>query len=314
VFAEILKQYDELIHSLDSISIRTAIDTFRKINFKRTKLLEELTLQNKIDADQKARELVKTYVASGGDEDFFEQIAVIRLQTHISYNERFNNDCKYWEGIIDKKEEQFNFLLKSILTKKQIELGCYKNQKLLWTPIKVEPLQNRICLIMKQPVEVGEFHKRAYTTVEDEDEFGCAEQACNWKDSDICKYLNSNFFENVFSDEEKDLFVKTKRHINEGDYLIHNDISENYIFLLDLNEFLTLPLEIQICDAISEYSFWWLCEQHSRGWYETSELPKVYAVECCSAKLIDKFPNDIGLIRPCITVDLDKFIESEGCL
>ena len=82
------------------------------------------------------------------------------------------------------------------------------------------------------------------------------------------------------------------------------------MFLLDLDEFLMLPSEIQNSETTVEGEFYWLAEQKSRGWDDTGELPQIYVVECNSGKLSNRSGTNSGLVRPGITISLDYFKEN----
>lgn len=82
------------------------------------------------------------------------------------------------------------------------------------------------------------------------------------------------------------------------------------MFLLDLDEFLMLPAEIQSRETTAEGGFYWLAEQKSRGWDDTGELPQIYVVECDAVKLSNRAGNNSVLVRPGITISLDYFKEN----
>lgn len=118
------------------------------------------------------------------------------------------------------------------------------------------------------------------------------------------------FYEQAFSNEEKARILKVKRHINKEDFLISNDISKDFIYLLNFKEFFTLATDLKVCETKPDCNIWFLSEQKSHGWYDTGELPEIYAVECATGKLTDSTADKPGLIRPSVTVDLNKLLNN----
>ena len=163
-------------------------------------------------------------------------------------------------------------------------------------------------MFLKEPQYQTVFKDNGYTDIDDDEM--CPELSCSWMGSDVRKYLNTKGYSDTFSDAEKQFILKTRRHLNKDDFVIPNDISEDYVFLLDLEEFLMLPIEIQICGANVECNFYWLAEEKSRGWDDTGELPQIYAVECDTGKLSNRAGTDSGLVRLGITISLDYFKEN----
>lgn len=305
MFSEILRRYDELISKLDLYSVQKCVDAFLEINRSRLENKKDLSAKNEFEAYKRAQQLVKEFLASDDDSNFFAKIEEIRRKTLAEYAERFENKCKQWDAILDKKEEQFTLLLKERLAKKPIVFGSSDDKKLEWFVIGVDPFQSTVKLFLKEPQHQTVFKDNGYTD-SDDDEMS-PELACSWMGSDIRRYLNIKGYNNAFSDAEKQFVLKTRRHINKNDFVIPNDISEDYVFLLDLDEFLMLPVEIQRCDTNVGCDFYWLAEQKSHGWDDTGELPQIYVVECDTGKLSNKAANNRGLVRPGITISLDYF-------
>ena len=251
---------------------------------------------------------MKEFLASDDDSDFFAKIEQIRNRTLAEYTECFENKCRQWDEILNNKEEQFVLLLKERLAKKPIGFGSYGNKKLEWFVIGVDPFQSTVKLFLTEPKHQTVFKDNGYTDTDDDEM--CPELACSWTGSDVRKYLNTQGYNNAFSDAEKKFVLKTRRHINKNDFVIPNDISEDYVFLLDLDEIHMLPVEIQRCDTDVGCDFYWLAEQKSRGWDDTGELPQIYVVECDIGKLSNKAANNRGLVRPGITISLDYFTKN----
>lgn len=308
MFSEIFRRYDELICEFDLHSIRECVDTFLAINQSRHEKKKELSVKNEFEAYKRAQQLVKEFLASDDDSNFFAKIEEIRRKTLTEYAERFENKCKQWDEILDNKEEQFTLLLKERLAEKPIGFGCFGDKKLEWFVIGVDPFRHAVKLFLKEPYDPIVFEENGYTNIDDDEM--CPELACGWKDSDVRKYLNTVVYYKAFSDAEKEIILKSRRHINKDDFVIPNDISDDYVYLLDLDEFLMLPVEIQSCGANKECGFYWLAEQKSRGWDDTGELPQIYVVECNTGKLSNRSGNNRGLVRPCITISLDYFKEN----
>lgn len=309
MFSEILRMYDNLICKISDIKVSEVIDIYSTINSNRTALMEKLSLQNKRDAEKRAQELVREFVASGDELNFFNKILAIRSQTQDEYDEHFTNSCKHWNGILDIKEEQIHLLLKERLALKPINFGKINEQNLEWDIIGINAVNNHLQLIVQNPIESVAFKKSGYTDVEDDDSsFGCAELSCSWSRSDVRQYLNTVFYEHAFSDVEKELILQVKRHVNKDDFLIPNDISNDYVYLLDLEEFLMMPADLKNCPECHNCSRWWLAEEKTRGWDDTGELPKIYTVDCLTGNLHDNTANEICLLRPIITVSLKDLI------
>lgn len=310
MFSEILRCYDELISELDLYSVQKCVDAFLAINRNRQEKKKELSAKNEFEAYKRAQQLVQEFFASD-DADFFSKIEEIRSKTLAEYAERFNNKCKLWDNVLDNKEKQFTLLIKERLSQKPVIFGNLGDKQLEWFVIGVDPFQHTAKLFLKSPCYQIIFKENGYSVVEEGDSvFDCPELACSWKDSDARSYLNTTVYNNAFSDSEKDIILKTRRHINKDEFLIPNDISDDYVYLLDLDEFLMLPVEIQSCGANGECDFYWLAEQKSRGWDDTGELPQIYVVECVTGRISNRTGNNEGLIRPGITISLDYFTKN----
>ena len=289
MFSSILRCYDELISDLDSRDIQECVYAFLTINCNRQEKKKELSAKNEFEAYKRAQQLVKEFLVSDNGSDFFAKIEEIRNKTLAEYTECFNNKCKYWDNVLDNKEKQFTLLLKERLSQKPVIFGDLDDNQLEWFVIGVDPFQHTAKLFLKSLCDQIIFKQNGYSVVEDGDSvFDCPELACSWKDSDARSYLNTTVYNNAFSDSEKDISLKTRRHINKDDFLIPNDISDDYVYLLDLDEFLMLPVEIQSCGANGECDFYWLAEEKSRGWDDTGELPQIYVVECDTGKLSNR--------------------------
>ncbi len=271
MFSEILRCYDELIGKLNLYSVQECVDAFLTINHSRIEKKKELSSKNEFEVYKYAQQLVKEFLASDDDYDFFAKIEKIRNRTLVEYAERIENKCKQWDAILDMKEEQFTLLLKERLAKKPIGFGSSGDKKLEWFVIGVDPFQSAVKLFLTEPQYQTVFKDNGYTDIDDDEM--CPELACSWMGSDIRRCLNTKGYNNAFSDVEKQFVLKTRRHINKNDFVIQNDISEDYVFLLDLDEFLMLPAEIQNCETTVGGEFYWLAEQKSRGWDDTCELP-----------------------------------------
>lgn len=308
MFIEILNCYNVLIENMDNTRLQGCIESFLEINRNRHERLKDLSVKNEFEAYKRAQQLVKEFLVSDNDSDFFAKIEEIRNKTLAEYAEQFENQCKQWDEILDKKEEQFTLLLKERLAEKPIAFGNYGEKKLEWFVISVEPFQSTVKMFLTEPQYQTVFKDNGYTDIDDDEM--CPELACSWMGSDVRKLLNTKGYSSMFSDVEKQFILKTRRHINRDDFVIPNDISEDYVFLLDLDEFLMLPIEIQSCETNGECNFYWLAEQKSRGWDDTGELPQIYVIECATGKLSSRTSDNNGLIRPCITISLDFFTKN----
>ena len=308
MFSEIFRRYDELICEFDLHSIQKCVDAFLAINQSRHKKKKELSAKNECEAYKRAQQLVKEFFASDDESNFFAKIEEIRSKTLTEYAEQFENKCRQWDEILNNKEEQFVLLLKERLAKKPIGFGSYDNKKLEWFVIGVDPFQSTVKLFLTEPKHQTVFKDNGYTDIDDDEM--CPELACSWMSSDIRRSLSTKGYSHAFSDEEKKFVIKTRRHINKNDFVIPNDISEDYVFLLDLDEFLSLPVEIQCCNTNAGCDFYWLAEQKSRGWDDTGELPQIYVVECNTGKLSNRSGTNSGLVRPGIMISLDYFTKN----
>lgn len=101
MFSDILRCYDELISDLDSRDIQECVESFLKINRNRQKRMKELSAKNEFSAYKRAQQLVKEFLASNDDADFFSKIEGFRSKTLAEYTEQFNNKCKHRDNILD---------------------------------------------------------------------------------------------------------------------------------------------------------------------------------------------------------------------
>lgn len=314
MFSCILERYNNLIDTRGQSSLQEVVDRARSIKADRQRLLCELQDENNNKIETVAKQRVIEFVYRYNQKsDFFAEIEKIRLQTKSELTEQFDNVCTQWNSMLDNAEEQFLLLLRERLCAEGIRIGAFKEKdgsekSIDWIVISIDPALDEVNLLSVNPLKPTPFHKEGYTDIEDEDEFGCAELACSWANSDIRALLNEDFYAKSFSNTEKTYIVPSKRHYNANDFLIPNDTSEDKVYLLTLNEFLLLPPEIQHCGFSLDGEAWWLGEQKTRGWDDTSELPKIYAVNCKTGELIDATPDKILLPRVGMTVKLDYLL------
>lgn len=122
MFSESLGRYDEIIGKLDLYSVQECVGAFLAINHSGIEKKKEFSVKNEFEAYKRAQQLVKEFLVSDNDSDFFAKIEEIRRKTLAEYAERFENKCKQWDAILDQKEEQFTLLLKERVAKKPIGL------------------------------------------------------------------------------------------------------------------------------------------------------------------------------------------------
>ena len=127
MFSEIFRRYDELICEFNLHSIQECVDAFLAINQSRLEKNKELSAKNEFEAYKRAQQLVKEFLASDDDSNFFTKIEEIRRKTLAEYADRFENKCRQWDEILNNKEEQFVLLLKERLAIKPIGLGSFGN-------------------------------------------------------------------------------------------------------------------------------------------------------------------------------------------
>ena len=272
--------------------------------------------ENEKQIEQIARKRVVEFVNNcDPNDDFFPKIEAIYSQTWAEFSEQFKNTCSQWDGILNNAEQHFLVLLKERLLMKKVKIGILQSKDgekkaIEWAVLSVDPTLENIHLLSTTPMPACSFHEKGYTDIEDEDAFGCAEVACSWGHSDIRAYLSGEFFNNTFSDTEKEYIVPQKRHYNVGDFLIPNDVSEDKVYLLKLDEFLVLDLDTQRCSSAKDDEMWWLGEQKSRGWDDTCELPKIYTVNCQIGKLMEATPDKVLFPRVSMTVKLDYLLST----
>lgn len=130
MFSEIFQRYDELICKFDLHSVQECIDAFLAINRSRHEKKKELSAKNEFEAYKRAQQLVKEFLVSDDESNFFAKIEEIRRKTLADYAERFENKCRQWDEILNNKEEQFVLLLKERLSNKPIDFGSYGNKKI----------------------------------------------------------------------------------------------------------------------------------------------------------------------------------------
>lgn len=119
MFSEIFWRYDELICEFNLHSIQECVDAFLAINQSRLEKNKELSAKNEFEAYKRAQQLVKEFLASDDDSNFFTKIEEIRRKTLAEYADRFENKCRQWDEILNNKEEQFVLLLKERLANNQ---------------------------------------------------------------------------------------------------------------------------------------------------------------------------------------------------
>mgnify|MGYP004650966119 CR=1 FL=1 len=315
MFSTIHERYNYLINARGAqLSLRDVVENARRIKNDRQQLHAELQSINDRQIESLSRKRVVEFVSTCKEsENFFNEIENIRFQTQSELTEQFERESTAWNDILDNAEQHFLLLLKECLSTETIRLGAYKNENgtenaIEWTVLSVEPTLSEVHLLSSTPIVPHPFHEKGYTVVEDEDVFGCAEVACSWKESDIRAFLHGVFYNNAFSDDEKEYIIPQRRNYNADDFLIPNDVTEDCVYLLTLDEFLLLTPETQCCEGTQEDEMWWLGEQKKRGWDDTCELPKLYAVNCKSGKLTEATPDKMLLPRVGMAVSLDYLL------
>lgn len=132
-----------------------------------------------------------------------------------------------------------------------LEFGNYKGERILWRVLEIE--NGKAFLLSEKGLDFLPYHRI------DED--------ISWEESDIRKWLNTTFYQNAFSHEEKQVVLRTGNMDNGG------TITEDLVFLLSVEEIYEYlnsslirrcyPAESAVSQEIeSEYSGgccrWWL--------------------------------------------------------
>ncbi len=270
MFSTIHERYNYLINARGGqLSLYDVVENARRIKNDRQQLHAELQSMNDRQIEALSRKHVVEFVSICKEsENFFDEIENIRFQTQSELTEQFERESTAWNDILDNAEQHFLLLLKERLSTETIRLGAYKNENgtknaIEWTVLSVKPTLSEVHLLSSTPIVPHPFHEKGYTVVEDEDVFGCAEVAYSWKEFDIRAFLRGVFYNNAFSDDEKEYIIPQRRHYNADDFLIPNDVTEDCVYLLTLDEFLLLTPEIQCCEGTQEDEMWWLGEQKS---------------------------------------------------
>lgn len=316
MFQCILSQFDQLIEEFETVSAANIIQRISRIKQAFLDIYSAFKHHNNHHATEEMHKRVSDYIAiSHNDEDFIEKILAIQKKTRQEFAESFEKKVEAWSGILQNKEEQVLRMLVERLAQKPIQLGVLpdktKPQFLLWTVAHIDPYLNTVQLVSTDAVEMQAFHASGYTHIEDgAEEFGCAELSCGWATSDIRQYLNGSFFQHAFSDQEKSILLRTRRHMNCHTCFLPQDISEDYVYLLSLDEFLRLDPRLKTCPPHSEGNAYWLAEQKNHGW-DDGELPTLYAVTCTTGELTSCTGNIKLLTRLGITIRLDALISME---
>ena len=322
MFESLIQKYNELIILADdNIPIDMLVNYIRILNKDRQLICIESLTEHKINVYDESVKKVKDFVIKAQnnktdcDEDFFEQISKIRKDVNDSATRDFILFYEQGLRILNDKEERLCQIVKMLLLKKAIYFGSNKNKKgepvkICWLPYKVDPIGNKLYLISQAGLLPSVYHQSGYNIIEDgAEEFGCAEIACSWRASDLREEMNTWLYNRIFSDEEKQLILKTHRIVNLGDHVIGKDVSDDYLYLLTKEEFENLDYVFKFCPPSEHYNSWYLCEQESRAWDDEEKLPRLYTVKCNTDIIDSTEGNKPALIRAATTVDLQLFIE-----
>ncbi len=139
----------------------------------------------------------------------------------------------------------------------QLEFGTYNGDKILWRVLSVE--DDEVLLLSEKIIETVGYTKNSTDPVE-------------WKSSSIREWLNNDFYNEAFTEEEKK--VLKEKTLNNGD----DDATNDYIYLLSYEDMLNTDYgfsdvpwcssaarkteikgaEFRVGDSKNYYCWWWL--------------------------------------------------------
>ncbi|MBE6741088.1 MAG: hypothetical protein E7570_02185 [Ruminococcaceae bacterium] len=321
MFESLIEKYDKLIILADTMPMDMLISCIREFNKERQLMCLESLTTHKINVYDESVKKVKEFVVKSQkdktdcDEDFFVQIGNIRKEVGHTATRDFLLFYEQGLRILNDKEERLCQIIKYRLIKEPIYFGSNKNKKgesikISWLPYKVDVINNILYLVSQTGLLPSVYHQSGYNIIEDgTEEFGCAEIACSWRASDLREEMNTWLYNRLFSDDEKQLIVKTHRNVNQGDQIIGNDETDDYLYLLTKEEFENLDYMLKFCPPSEHYNSWYLCEQESRAWDDEDKLPSICAIKCNSETIDSIEANKPSLVRPAMALNLDLFIE-----
>ncbi len=326
---ELLMCHDNLIEYLPNLSLKRTIEVMHQLQLDRQEVMACLNKENKDKIHQLSKSMVIKYVKehedlSDSSDTFFEDIDNIRKLIHTRLTEEFEAECLEWNKMLEEKETMVTRLLQRKTFAEPIKLGrtpeefyevevefdqeYYKVRlkgEIEWIVIKVDVINNMLIVLSKEPISEGTYGGAI------EDGYGSGyrsgyreewETNCIWSGSVIRDYVNY-WIGSFFSDDEK-------RLIGAKNVFTDEDISNDSLFLLNLDEFRMLDEQVQKCDGY----YWWLREQaHSGAHYsdDFDDYPMMYAVQgngelseynlCRGSEKLD--------IRPALVLKLNKFLE-----
>ena len=310
----LIQKYDKLAKSAGDLSIKELIRSLILLHDERQQLIAALKEENDENIYHNSFQKAIGYIVhlSREPEDFFGDIQEIKDSTYVELSLQLLNNCKELMDSTEQKAELVLRILKERLNRNPIQIGTTvsesEKQPIDWWVYEVNPVENYVSLLSKNPVEIKEYNKKGWTDIEDEDEYGCARTSCSWKDSDLRHYLNTEFFENAFSSEEKNHIVKAKLHTNDDDPLIPDDITTDHIYLITSKKCSELDDIRRRCSSLQSNETWWLRDEERMGWSDTKEAPQIFSVNCVTGDMIGKPANEESMIRPAMRFKLDKLV------
>lgn len=174
-------------------------------------------------------------------------------------------------------------------------------EDIVWLKIKEE--NGKALLISKQILDA-----MAYDTNNS--------SAAKWENCTIRSWLNSNFYQNAFDVQEKEVIIKTT---NQTPGNFDGSVTEDYTFLLSLDEAGAImktyapryakptayaqangALLAQATSSSPESGWWWLRTKNSEFGAVFCESNGLFSTKGYNTKL-----ENVG-VRPCIRVDLSK--------
>ena len=192
------------------------------------------------------------------------------------------------EEIVEEITDPFAEMVNSTIT-----LGTFEDRKLTWIVLDVDESGKAFVIIENRLDEKHVFSMREQT----------------WESSEIRTWLNDDFYNGAFTDEEKEAIYTTTVVTPGNDELEIAGIAdtEDNIFLLsadEVNTYLTDEagnIHYTCLDEWNKSAMWWL---------RTPGVDHKYAVYCSSRFGInyDCFMNTRKFICPAMYVDLSKIL------
>lgn len=222
-YKEIQKRISEKAQAIES-NVYFRKETKRRDQQELLELKEQLNqIQKRLDADNELLGNMRKNVEMRKKQMFAAQASMLALKKTF---ERERDEIRKFDDIVREKRKG-ELLMEAEKLKHsvgdKIEFGCWPQEKPIeWTIIDAE--DNRILILATKVIDAKKFHDK-YEDV-------------TWEKSYIRKFLNDEFYQKAFSDEEKKriLLSEIKAEKNPLYPVDPGEDTEDKIFLLSVTE------------------------------------------------------------------------------